>query len=795
MGWDAFGLPTEQYAMKNNIHPRVTTERNIANFRRQLQSIGFSYDWEREVNTTDPEYYRWTQWVFLKLYDTWFDQRIAKGRPVAELIAELESKGTADLIVPASYDGPAWGFAAGEWKEMSELDQQRVLANFRLVYETETPVNWCEGLGSVLANEEVDEWVEKGFSVERRPMRQWMMRITAYADRLLEGLDSADWPTSTINMQRNWIGRSTGAEITFLTEGGDALKVFTTRPDTLFGVTFMTIAPEHPAIEGLTTDDRREAVEEYRRQSAMKSDLDRQAGEEKSGIWTGSFALHPATGERIPVWTGDYVLASYGTGAVMGVPAHDERDFAFARKFSLPIRPVIEPSADHPDHAAVMAGEACYTGVGTMTGSAEFNGMTSEHAKESIVAKLGDGLARATVQFKQRDWLFSRQRYWGEPIPIVKFESGIVKPLTESELPLILPDLKEFKPSGSTESPLALAASDWLDVEDPKYGRGRRETNTMPQWAGSCWYYLRFIDPGNREQVIDPKLERYWMPVDLYIGGSEHAVLHLLYARFWHKVLHDLGYVSADEPFRRLIHQGLILGEDSQKMSKSRGNVINPDVVIEEYGADSLRLFEMFMGPLEMAKPWSMKGVEGIRRFLNRAWRMMMGDEEAGMVAQITDRAMSAAEERVMHGTIRKVTEDIEGLRFNTAISALMVFVNEFINLEEKPRPAMVAFAKLLAPFAPHLAEELWKKLGNEGTIAREPWPEYDPEKIAEDETEIVLQVNSKIKGKVRVPAGTETQALEAIALDSDVIRELIAGKTVKKVITVKDKLVNVIAS
>jgi len=795
MGWDAFGLPAEQYAMKTNVHPRVTTEQNIANFRRQLQAIGFAYDWSREVNTTDPNYYRWTQWIFLKLYDTWFDSRVGRGRPVAELVAELETSGTADLIRPAGYDGPEWAFTAGEWGRMSELAQQEFLTNFRLVYETEAPVNWCEGLGSVLANEEVDEWVEKGYSVERRPMRQWMMRITAYADRLLEGLDGLDWPASTIQMQREWIGRSTGAEITFSTVSGEAIKVFTTRPDTLFGVTFLTVAPEHPLIEALTTDDRREVVEEYRRQAAQKSERDRQASEEKTGVFTGSYAIHPASGEKIPIWTGDYVLAGYGTGAVMGVPAHDDRDFAFARAFDLPIRPVIEPPADYPDHDRVMAGEACYTEGGVMVDSGEFDGIDSEAGKYAVTEKLAEaGKARETVQYKQRDWLFSRQRYWGEPIPLVRYEDGIVLPLDESELPLMLPEMEEFKPSGSTESPLALA-TDWLTVEHPVHGSGRRETNTMPQWAGSCWYYLRYIDPQNDRVLVDPELERHWMPIDLYIGGREHAVLHLLYARFWHKVLFDLGHVSTDEPCARLIHQGLILGEDSQKMSKSRGNVINPDLIIAQSGADALRLFEMFLGPLEMVKPWSAKGIEGISRFLNRAWRMIVGDEESNVVSTVSDRPMTSEEERVLHGTIKKVTEDLEGLRFNTAISALMIFVNEFINAEEKPRAAMEAFTVLLSPMAPHIAEELWQRLGHEGTIANTAWPQYDESKIAESEIEIVLQVNSKIRGKARVPAGMAGEALERVALEDETIRRMIEGKTVRKVIAVPDKLVNVIAN
>lgn len=794
MGWDAFGLPAEQYAMKTNVHPRITTERNINNFRRQLQAIGFSYDWEREVNTTDPAYYRWTQWIFLTLYDTWFDYRANRGRPIGTLIEEFQRDGCANIDCARYCGDDACCFTAAGWNAMTPLEQQSVLANFRMVYEAETPVNWCEGLGSVLANEEVDEWVEKGYTVERRPMRQWMMRITAYADRLLDGLEGLDWPASTLQMQREWIGRSTGAEITFATESGEPLKVFTTRADTLFGVTFLTLAPEHPLVPSLTSDSQRDVVDAYRRQASLKSELDRQASDEKTGVFTGSYAIHPASGARVPIWIGDYVLASYGTGAVMGVPAHDERDFVFASKFGLPVVAVIAPPSDHPNYAAVMAGTACFTEPGTMANSGQFDGLESTAGKEAVTAHLAQhGKARATVQYKQRDWLFSRQRYWGEPIPLVRYQNGIIEPLPATELPLRLPEIEEFKPSGSTESPLALA-TDWLTVEHPQHGIGRRETNTMPQWGGSCWYYLRYIDPTNGSFAVDPELEKYWMPVDLYIGGGEHAVLHLLYARFWHKVLFDLGHTSTDEPFQRLIHQGLILGEDGQKMSKSRGNVINPDTVIAEAGADSLRLFEMFMGPLEMVKPWSTKGIEGVRRFLNRAWRMVVGDEEVNNLAVISDRAMTPEEERTLHATIKKVTEDIEGIRLNTAISALMVFVNEFIGLEEKPRQAMEAFVVMLSPLAPHIAEEMWQKLGHEGTVAYHPWPLYDESKIATNEVEIVLQVNSKIKGKMIVPAGTEPNTLEQSALTHDAVRELIEGKTVRKIIAVKDKLVNVIA-
>ncbi len=793
MGWDAFGLPTEQHAMKTGVHPRIITRQNIATFRRQLKSIGFGYDWSREVSTADPTYYGQTQWIFLKLYDTWFDVRMQKGRPVAELVAELERDGTANLPRPREYDGPEWGFDASAWNGFSALERQQVLANFRLVYEAEMPVNWCEQLGSVLANEEVDEWVGKGYTVERRPMRQWMMRITAYAERFLAGLETLDWEERSKTVQREWIGRSTGAEIRFATESGDELRVFTTRPDTLFGVTFMTIAPEHPMLERLTTDDRRAEVEEYRRQASLKSELDRQSQEEKTGVFTGSFAIHPADGRRVPVWTGDYVLAGYGTGAVMGVPAHDERDFAFASRFGLEIRPVIEPPEGADLHDAVMHGQACYTGAGTMANSDGFDGMPSEKGGDAIVTSLGEA-AQQTVQYRLRDWLFSRQRYWGEPIPIVHYESGLVMPLDESELPLELPDLEEFKPSGSTESPLVLA-TDWLNVEHPVHGRGRRETNTMPQWAGSCWYYLRYVDPANAIVPIDRELDGFWLPVDLYIGGPEHLTTHLLYARFWHMVLHDRGVLKSPEPFRRLIHQGMVLGEDGQKMSKSRGNVINPDVVVDEYGADALRLFEMFMGPLEMDKPWSSKGIEGVRRFLARAWRMVAGDEDANVVALVDDREMTADEERVLHQTIRKVSEDIESVRLNTAISALMVFVNEFLNLDVKPRPAMEAFAVLLSPFAPHLAEEIWARLGHQPSIADAAWPSYDAAKLVEQEIEIVLQVNSRIRERVRVAPGTDRDALERLALDNQTVRELIDGKTVRKVIAVPDKLVNVIAS
>ncbi len=787
MGWDAFGLPAEQYAMKTGVHPRETTRENIDNFRRQLQAIGFAIDWDREVDTTDPEYYRWTQWIFLQMYNAWFDPREQKGRPIDQLVAEFESKGSSDLERPDGYEGPDYPFDAATWKGMTALQKQEVLANFRLVYEDEFPVNWCPELGTVLANEEVDEWVEKGYSVERRPIRQYMMRITAYADRLTAGHESLRWPASTLDMQTHWIGKSHGAEITFATGADVELSVFTTRPDTIFGATFMTVAPEHPAIDQLTTDDQRKEVEEYRREAALKSELLRQTSTEKTGVFTGSYAINPATGEQIPIWVADYVLAGYGTGAIMGVPGQDERDWEFAETFAIPIVRTVEPPSDFPGGA--------YTGEGPAINSQFLNGLEIPEAKKRAIEWIeAEGIGRSRVNFKLRDWLFSRQRYWGEPIPLVHYEDGITETVPEEELPLRLPDLQEFKPSGSTESPLALV-TDWVNVADhPEHGAGRRETNTMPQWAGSCWYYLRYLDPHNSTQLIDPEIEKRWMPVDFYIGGSEHAVTHLLYSRFWHQVLYDLGHLSTPEPFARLIHQGMILGENNQKMSKSRGNVVNPDVVIADVGADALRIFEMFMGPLEMDKPWSSTGIEGIRRFLNRAWMMLIGSDEKP--ATIEDRPMSAEEERTLHLTIRKVTEDIEEIRFNTAISAMMIFVNEFLNLETKPLEAMRAFTLLIAPFAPHFAEEVWSRLGGEeGSVSTTAWPVFDPQKIVEDEIEIVLQVNSKIKGRVMVPTDADAGTLEQLALENAEVAAQVEGKTVRKVIAVPGKLVNIIAN
>jgi leucyl-tRNA synthetase len=597
MGWDAFGLPAERYAMQTNIHPRITTEQNINTFRRQIKMLGLSYDWDREVDTTDPNYYKWTQWIFLKIYNSWYDPRANKARPIETLVEELERQGTRELQVEND-------FSAEEWGKKNKKEKHDVLAQFRLCYIAEIPVNWCEGLGTVLANEEVDEWTEKGYSVERRPMKQWMMRITAYAERLLEDSKELDWPQSTIEQQTNWIGRSEGAEIEFGVKGlDDKIRVFTTRPDTVFGATYMVLAPEHPLVPKVTGASERNAVERYRDQAKLKSERDRGIETEKTGVFTGGHAINPATKKEIPIWIADYVLMGYGTGAIMAVPGHDERDWEFAKQFNIPIAEVV---AGGDVQVAPFIDKEKGVAVNSANDEVSLNGLKFDDAFETIVGWLSaKGIGRGTIQFKLRDWLFSRQRYWGEPFPIIHLEDGTLKALSEDELPLTLPNLEKFQPSGTTESPLALA-TDWVHVVDKETGlKGRRETNTMPQWAGSCWYYLRYLDPRNDEQIFSREKEKYWMPIDLYVGGSEHAVLHLMYARFWHKVLFDLGYVSTKEPFMKLRHQGIILGENSKKMSKSLGNVVNPDDVVKEYGADAMRMFEMFMGPLEEMKPWS----------------------------------------------------------------------------------------------------------------------------------------------------------------------------------------------
>jgi leucyl-tRNA synthetase len=786
IGWDAFGLPAERYAMQTNIHPRITTEQNISTFRRQIKMLGLSYDWSREIDTTDPKYYKWTQWIFLQIYNSWFDPRSKKARPIQTLTEELEQQGTKGLNSEEK-------FSSDEWKKKSKKEKHDFLANYRLAYIAEIPVNWCEALGTVLANEEVAEWTEKGYTVERRPMRQWMMRITAYAERLLEDTKELDWPASTLEQQRNWIGRSEGAEIEFRIPNSDFhIAVFTTRPDTLFGATYMVLAPEHPLVSVITIAEKKKEVEEYIKQASMKSDLERGIEKEKTGVFTGGFVINPATKKEIPVWIADYVVMGYGTGAIMAVPAHDERDWEFAKKFKLPIVEVVSPTGSSTGSDV---SQEAFTGDGTLVNSANsdlsLNGLKTEEAKRKITQwleeeKIGSG----TIQYKLRDWLFSRQRYWGEPIPIVHLEDGTMKTLSENELPLLLPDLKKFQPSGTTESPLALA-TEWVNVIDQESGmKGRRETNTMPQWAGSCWYYLRYLDPHNGNAFCSLELEKKWMPVDLYVGGAEHAVLHLLYARFWHKVLFDLGYVSTKEPFIKLRHQGIILGEDSRKMSKSRGNVVNPDEVVREYGADAVRLFEMFLGPLEEMKPWSTRGVEGVFRFLNRIWRLYV-TEEGELDSAVKEVPVSPELEHVFHTTVKKVGEDIEDLHFNTAISQMMILVNELTKSETHPRQILEPFVLLVAPFAPHLAEELWSKLGHTTSLAYEPWPLFDESKLQKKNAEVVVQVNGKLRAKMTVALDTPEETLKKLALAESNVQAHMHGKQVVKEIIVKNKLVN----
>ncbi|MGM0920769.1 MAG: leucine--tRNA ligase [Bacillota bacterium] len=729
MGWDAFGLPAEQYALDTGNDPAEFTAKNIDTFRRQIQSLGFSYDWDREINTTDPEYYKWTQWIFLQLY----------------------KKG--------------------------------------LAYVDEVAVNWCPALGTVLANEEIIDGKSErgGHPVERRPMKQWMLKITAYADRLIEDLEEVDWPESIKEMQRNWIGRSEGAHVHFGIDGHDqTFTVFTTRPDTLFGATYAVLAPEHALVKEITTADQKEAVAAYIDKMKSKSDLERtDLAKEKTGVFTGAYAINPVNGERMPIWIADYVLVSYGTGAIMAVPAHDERDFEFAKTFGLPIKEVVE-GGDVEKEA--------YTGEGLHVNSDFLNGLNKQDGIENMINWLETNQkGEKKITYRLRDWLFSRQRYWGEPIPIIHWEDGTMTAVPEDQLPLTLPKTTEIRPSGTGESPLAVI-EEWVNVTDPQTGKkGRRETNTMPQWAGSCWYYLRYIDPKNTDHLADPEKIKEWLPVDTYIGGAEHAVLHLLYARFWHKVLYDLGIVPTKEPFQKLFNQGMILGENNEKMSKSKGNVVNPDDIVASHGADTLRLYEMFMGPLEASIAWSEKGLDGARRFLDRVWRLFIEDN-GSLSPKITDE-MSDSLERVYHQTVKKATEDYEGLRFNTAISQLMVFINEAYKATVLPKAYMEGFVKLLSPVAPHLAEELWEKLGHEGTISYETWPAYDEGKLVEDEVEIVVQVNGKVKAKLNVPKDATREEMQEIALSDDAVKEQMDGKTVRKIIAVPGKLVNIVAN
>ena len=780
MGWDAFGLPAEQYAVETGTHPAVTTKKNIDRFREQIRSLGFSYDWDREVNTTDPGYYRWTQWIFEQLY----------------------KKG--------------------------------------LAYVAEVPVNWCPALGTVLANEEViDGRSERGnHPVVRRPMRQWMLKITEYAERLLSGLDGLDWPEGIKEMQRNWIGKSTGALVDFGVQCGgsdsaDRITVYTTRCDTLFGATYMVLSPEHALVAKWLADGTLRNADEvtaYQRKAAAKSDLERtELNKEKTGVrLDGVMGVNPVNGDALPIFISDYVLASYGTGAIMAVPAHDERDFDFAKVFNLPIVQVVAPADSEMARTASpdpvpYAGEAAFTDIatGVMVSSGFITGLSVEEARTKMVAWLEEkGVGRAKTQYKLRDWLFSRQRYWGEPFPVIHWEDGTQSLVDENDLPLTLPELADYKPTGTGEPPLA-KATEWVNVVDPTTGKkGVRETNTMPQWAGSCWYYLRYIDPHNDKAFADPALLKEWLPVDLYVGGAEHAVLHLLYSRFWHKVLFDLGLVPTDEPFQKLVNQGMILGlayrtsrgvlvpmdritwrdgkpygaeeggaeelltEFPAKMSKSLKNVINPDDVIRDYGADALRLYEMFMGPLQAVKPWSTKGVEGVYRFLKRAFRMVTEQP-------VSDRPLTSAESKTLNATVKKVGDDLEVMAFNTAISAMMVFVNEFAGKADLPREAAEKFTLCLAPFAPHMGEELWEFLGHGETLAYEPWPAYDASALVESEIEIPVQVLGKLRGRVKVPVDADAAAMQAAAQSDSGIAKFLEGRQIVKVICIPKKMVN----
>jgi len=852
MGWDAFGLPAEQYAIKTGQHPRITTEANIANFRRQLQALGFAYDWDREVNTTDPDYVRWTQWIFLQLYASYFNAETGKAAPVTE----LEAQGWT----PAQID------------------------DVRLAYIHEAPVNWSPDLGTVLANEEIEEWKAKGHTVERRPLRQWMLRITKYAQRLIDELEPLDWPDSIKLLQRNWIGRSEGAEVAFtigraglqpaseapnnqspITNTGHEVTVFTTRPDTLFGATYMVLAPEHPLVSEITSTEQKEVVEAYIKQCASKSDLDRgDLNKNKSGVPTGAFATNPVNGEQIPVWIADYVMMGYGTGAIMAVPAHDERDIEFAQKFGISIKQVVAREAISEEELATFALEQesspapnpimllakgqgddldevnhheedgtqyAFTERGFAVNSGFLDGLPTPDAKTRMIAWLEEhNKGTRKIQFKLRDWLFSRQRYWGEPFPLLwDKETGLHAPLPESELPLLQPEMEDFKPTGDPRGPL-VNATDWINYSD----QYTRETNTMPQWAGSCWYYLRYCDPRNEQRFISKEAETYWSGssshnnpspitnnpsgmVDLYVGGTEHAVLHLLYARFWHKVLHDLGHLSTSEPFQRLVNQGLILGEDGQKMSKSLGNVVNPDDVVVGYGADALRLYEMFMGPLEQVKPWSMKGVEGVSRFLARVWRVAFEQNQEGEwvassklqgndgVPPSTTPPSAAANSdkallKVLHETIKKVGEDIERLSFNTAISQMMVCTNAFTAAEKLPTDLLLTFLQVLNPFAPHLTEEINKRVAAVSNrqavlLSEQPWPAYDEQYLVQDTIELVIQVNGKVRAKLTLAPDTPKEQLEQLARDHENVQQHTTGKTIRKIIVIPGRLINIVAN
>ncbi|MDX2469525.1 MAG: leucine--tRNA ligase [SAR324 cluster bacterium] len=727
MGWDAFGLPAEQYAIINKTHPSVTTEKNVATFKRQIESLGFSYDWDREINTTDPDYYKWTQWIFLKLY-------------------------------------------------------KRGLA-----YETEAPVNWCPELKTVLSNEEVIDGKSErgGHPVVRKPMRQWMLKITEYAERLLVDLDELDWPESIKEMQRNWIGKSTGAKVHFsIKDTKEEFTVYTTRPDTLFGATYCVLSPEHPLVEVISADSQKAAIAAYQKECGSKSELDRtDLAKEKTGVFTGAYAVNPANGEDLPIWVADYVMMSYGTGAIMAVPAHDMRDWEFAKAFDIEIRPIIE-GAD--------VTVAAHSEDGKLCNSDFLNGLDVKEAKAKMNAWLETNKkGEIAINYRLRDWLFSRQRYWGEPFPLYRDEAGDVHPMDEADLPLSLPEVESYEPSGTGESPLA-TITDWIEFEDADGNKCRRDSNTMPQWAGSCWYYLRYLDPRNSEKPFSAEAENYWMPVDIYIGGAEHAVLHLLYARFWHKVLYDEGIVKNKEPFQRLVNQGMILGEDGNKMSKSKGNVINPDQVVEEFGADALRLYEMFMGPLEKSKPWNTSGLEGISRFLNRVWRLYFNEDDQ-IDPNITDTPAKDPVNALYHETVKKVTDDTEGLRFNTAISQMMIFTNEMTKEKAKNKEMLQNFALLLSPYAPHLAEELWTALGGKGSLSEVPWPSFDEKYLSKSEIKLPVQINGKMRDTLILPEGVTQEEALAAAKASEKVAKHLTGKELFKVIFVKGKILNLV--
>tara|TARA_B110000879_G_scaffold62939_1_gene88461 strand:+ start:773 stop:3322 length:2550 start_codon:yes stop_codon:yes gene_type:complete len=767
MGWDAFGLPAEQYAIKTGQHPRVTTEQNLDNFRRQLKSLGFGYDWDREINTTDPGYMKWTQWIFIQLYNSYFCEVEKKAKP----ISELEAKGMS----------------------REEIDDER------LAFISEAPVNWSPDLGTVLANEEVEEWKAKGHTVERRPLKQWMLRITKYSQRLIDDLGPLDWPESIKLLQTNWIGKSIGAEVSFDLQGNE-ITVFTTRPDTLFGATYMVLAPEHGLVSQITTAEQRDTIEAYIKDCASKSDMERgEMNKDKTGIFTGAYATNPVNGEQIPVWIADYVMMGYGTGAIMAVPGHDERDYQFAVKFDLPVLQVVEPN-DQSDWKG-------YTGNGQSINSGFLDGMKTKDAKRAMIKWLIDNKkGKAQTNFKLRDWLFSRQRYWGEPFPII-WENGQHRTIPESELPLLQPEMEDFKPTGDPRGPL-VKATDWIKYSE----NAERETNTMPQWAGSCWYYLRYCDPNNEDRFISKEAEDYWSSdgatVDLYVGGTEHAVLHLLYARFWHKVMFDLGHLTTNEPFKKLVNQGLILGEDGQKMSKSLGNVVSPDEVVDQYGADSLRLYEMFMGPLTQVKPWQMKGVEGVSRFLAKVWRVAMTqtDNDGWKLSdKITDDTPTDKSLlKVTHETIKKVTEDIEKMSFNTAISQMMICTNAFTKADKIPAVLLRDFLKCLNPFAPHITEEIHQHLSEACPSAKcstgrilsdRGWPSYKEEFLVESEVTVVIQVNGKLRSKLTVAKDISKEDMEALALSDENVKQFTDGNTIRKVIVVPGKLVNIVAN